>query len=270
MIGQQKVHGTINKVLDKFPRFCIVEGPKGSGKKTLVKDICNKLNLPIIECGTSIDDVRAIIDFARERFERQCYLFADADNMSLSAKNGLLKVTEEPPKNAYFMMTLQDKSNTLETILSRGAVFTLDPYSPEELISYRKYRQYSDTFDDIIKQICTNTGEVDELFCTDIPAFYNFAKTIVDYIHIPNTGNIFKISKQIKSKDTDKGFDGVLLFKAVRNLYIDKALQTNKKQYLLASNVTSTCIRDLCLPSINKVATVDKWIMDVRAVLRSP
>ena len=188
--------------------------------------------------------------------------------MSVTAKNGLLKVTEEPPVNSYFIMTLQSMSNTLGTIESRGTLFNLDPYTQDELISYRKYKQYSDTFDHIIRDVCTSTGEVDELFKQNVDEFYKFAQTVAYQIHIPTTGNIFKISKAIKSKDGEVGYDPVLLFKTVRNLHIKKALETKNPQYLYASNVTSDCLRDLSLANVSKVGTVDNWIMSVRAVLR--
>lgn len=268
MIGQIKLQDTINRTIDRFPKFTIFVGPKGSGRKTLVKDTFKKLHIPIIEFGTSVEDVRQIIDIAYEQTEPICYMCSNADGMSLSAKNGLLKATEEPPQNAYFVLILEDLCNTLETIKSRGSVFVLDPYKKEELISYRKYRQYKPDYDNIIEDVCENTGEVDELFSCDIPKFYNFAETIVNSIHIPTSGNIFKISKQIKTKQDDDGYDGLLLFKTVRNLFLKKGIKTKEKKYLCASIITSECLRDLKLPTVNKVAAVDMWIMAVRGVLR--
>ena len=268
MIGQTRLKDIIERTIDRFPKFTIFVGPKGSGRKTLVKEIFKRLNIPIIEFGTSVDDVRQTINIAYEQVKPICYMCPQADNMSLSAKNGLLKVTEEPPQNAYFVLILEDLCNTLETIQSRGTPFILDPYSKEELISYRKYKQYKPDYDKIIQEVCDNTGEVDELFSCDINAFYKFAETIVNSIHIPTSGNIFKISKQIKSKDTENGYDGLLLFKAVRNLFLKKGIETKDKKYLCASIITSECLRDLRLTNVNKVGTVDMWIMNVRSVLR--
>lgn len=268
MIGQVKLQDTINRTINRFPKFSIFVGPKGSGRKTLVKEVFKKLNVPIINFGTSVDDVRNTIDIAYEQTDAICYMCPEADGMSLSAKNGLLKVTEEPPQNAYFVLILEDLCNTLETIQSRGTPFILDPYTKDELISYRKYRQYKPDYDNIIRDVCDNTGEVDELFSCDIPKFYKFAETMVNSIHIPTSGNIFKISKQIKSKDNADGYDGLLLFKAVRNLFLKKGIETKEPKYLLASEITSKCLRDLRLTTVNKVGTVDMWIMDVRSVLR--
>ena len=268
MIGQTKLQDTINRTIDRFPKFTIFVGPKGSGRKTLVKEIFKKLHIPIVIFGTGVDDVRQTIDIAYEQTDPICYMCPEADGMSLSAKNGLLKVTEEPPQNAYFVLILEDLCNTLETIQSRGTPFVLDPYSKEELISYRKYKQYKPDYDNIIQDVCDNTGEVDELFSCDIPKFYKFAETIVNSIHIPTSGNIFKISKQIKSKQDDDGYNALLLFKTVRNLFLKKGIVTKEKKYLAASMVTSECLRDLKLTTVNKVGTVDMWIMNVRSVLR--
>ena len=269
MIGQKNLLNKIDTMISSYPKFSIIVGPKNSGKKTIVKYICNKLNLPIINFGTSIDEVRNVIDMSYEQIKPICYVCSDADLMSIGAKNALLKVTEEPPNNAYFMLTLQSMSNTLETIQSRGTVLNLDNYTSEELIEYRKLRKYKDKCDDVITNVCSNIGEVDELFSYDVSKFYSFAETVAFQVSIPTSGNIFKIPKALKTKDTDKdGYDPVLLFKAVRNLYIKRALESKNNRYLWASVITSECLRDLALNTVNKVGTIDKWIMDVRTVLR--
>lgn len=61
------------------------------------------------------------------------YVFKDCDNMSNAAKNALLKVIEEPPQQAYFVMLLKSTSNTLATILSRGMLISLLPFHLQNL-----------------------------------------------------------------------------------------------------------------------------------------
>lgn len=268
MIGQTTLLNKIDRLITNYPKFSIIVGPRGSGKKMIVKYICDKLNIATVPFGTGIDEVRSIIDLSYQQTEPICYVCTDADTMSIGAKNALLKITEEPPNKAYFILTLQSMSNTLETIQSRGTVLTLDNYSLQELLHYRQSKSYTPTFDNILEDICTNTGDVDALFSTDVAKFYQFAQTVAYQIHIPNSGNIFKISKSVKAKATDTGYDVKLLFKTVRNLYIKKFLETKHKQYLDASNVTSKCLLDLNLANVSVVGTVDNWIMEVRKVLR--
>ena len=143
-------------------------------------------------------------------------------------------------------------------------------YTQEELLNYRVKRGYGSSFDSIIKDICVSTGEVDELFKNDVPSFYKFANTIVNQIHIPTSGNIFKIPKSLKLSTNEKevGFNPTLLFRTVRTLFLKKYIETKQPKYLLASNVTSECLRDLNIQTVSKLGTVDKWIMDVRRVLR--
>lgn len=268
MIGQRGLIEKINTMSECFPKFVIITGAKGSGKHLVADYICKKLNLSVVTFGTGIDEVREIIELSYEQDKPICYFCPNADSMSLGAKNALLKITEEPPKNAYFILTLVSLSNTLETIQSRATVLPLDCYSIDDLINYRKYRKYSDYFDNMLKDVCVSTGDVDELYSHDVPSFYKFAETVAFQIAIPTSGNIFKIPKNLKLSEKSDGYDPTLLFKTVRNLYLKEAVKSHNKKYLLAANVTSECLRDLNLPTVVKLSTIDKWIIDVRKVLR--
>lgn len=268
MIGQIKLQDTINNYKSDFPRFSIVVGPKGSGKRTICKEISKRYKLKQVQVGTKIDDIRNAIDLAYSQYDPILFVIADADNMSVAAKNSLLKITEEPPKSSYFVMTLQSIENTLPTIKSRGTVFTLNPYSKEELIEYRKYRKYSDLFDEVIKLICTNTGQVDELFGYKVDEFYGFCNTVVKNIQIPKSGNAFKITQKIKIKDTDEGYDIELFLNACKELFFQEALKSKKKEYLEASLATAEAMRKLKNVAVSRLGILDMWIISVRALLR--
>lgn len=268
MIGQDNLIDNIDKTLYNYPRFSIIVGPKGSGKKEIVRYICDRLNLQILSYGQKIEEVREAITTAYEQINPICYMFADADNMSVMAKNCMLKITEEPPRNAYFIITLQSIDNMLDTIRSRATILKLDPYTKQQLIQYRIYRKYNDSFDDLVQTICSTTGDVDELFTNDIQSFYNYANMIVNGIDKVNNGNVFKISHQLKLKDSDQGFNAVLLFRTVSSLFLKRGIQDKDKRYLKAVQVTNKYIQDLIINSLNKQATIDMWIIEVRSVLR--
>ena len=134
MIGQKHLQSRIEQLITDrtFPRFSILVGPKGSGKKTFANWIITKivrheaLSYSQVCPDVKIDTIRQIIESAYKTISTNIYVIPDADTMSNAAKNALLKVTEEPPNNAYFIMTLEDENNTLETIRSRGTVFHMD------------------------------------------------------------------------------------------------------------------------------------------------
>ncbi len=58
--------------------------------------------------------------------ENKVFVLENVQNMTVQAQNALLKIIEEPPNNVSFVLTCQNKSVLLETILSRVSVFSLD------------------------------------------------------------------------------------------------------------------------------------------------
>lgn len=54
----------------------------------------------------------------------KAYLLLNAQSMSPQAQNALLKVLEEPPAYAVFLLACDSKTKMLPTILSRVTTFT--------------------------------------------------------------------------------------------------------------------------------------------------
>ena len=73
MIGQQKLLHKIDNIIESYPKFSIIVGPKGSGKTLIAKDICYRLKLPIVFFGTNIQEVRDIIDLSYQQTEPICF-----------------------------------------------------------------------------------------------------------------------------------------------------------------------------------------------------
>ena len=267
MIGQKNLKDKIDKIIDRFPTFFIVQGPKGSGKKTLCSYIAYKLGLTTLQIGTKIEDIRNLIDLAYNHSKPTLFIISNAENMSVAAKNSLLKITEEPPKNSYFVLTVCNLDLMLDTLKSRASIFSLEDYSKQELIEYRKFMNYSSGYDDIILDVCMTTGDVNELFGYNIPEFYTFAKKVADNIHIPRNGNTFKLTSSIKTKENEQGFDAALTLKAIRNLFFKKGLETKDTKYLQATKICGSYLSMLTQPTLNKLSILDLWIVDVRKVL---
>lgn len=55
----------------------------------------------------------------------QTFIITDAESLRPDAQNSLLKILEEPPETARFILCAKDKSSILETILSRVEQFSL-------------------------------------------------------------------------------------------------------------------------------------------------
>ena len=88
-----------------------------------------------------VDTVRNVINdvyVAPNEADYKVYILCNAHFMNESAQNALLKVLEEPPSYAVFILTVENKSAMLETVLSRSVVLSLegvDANSGAELIA---------------------------------------------------------------------------------------------------------------------------------------
>lgn len=266
MIGQNKNKSIINTwTLDTMPRCIIISGSRGCGKRTTAEYIAEALNMDIRWVGNKVGDVRDLLSDCRSLSNPTLYVFVGADEMSLSAKNSLLKVTEEPPNNVYFIIPLEDISNTLPTIQSRSIHIRMEPYTKDEL------RQFGAT-DDCL-QYATTPGEVTELLEIGVDNLVEYVDKVIDNICSVSTGNALKIVDKIKIKDDDEGYPITLflrIFSTQLSEYIvDHISQMSLREigaYQKWSCITQECLNSLSSRSLNKKFLLDKWILDIRKV----
>lgn len=159
-VWQQIAAGTLSHSL-------ILEGEEGLGKKTFARLIaaallCRSEERPCLECNIcknvlnenhpdvlfyetekhtagnfKIETVRQIRQTAfisPNQSEYKVFILNEADLMNTAAQNALLKILEEPPKYAYFILLAKRKSAFLETILSRSTVYSLMPVSEAQAV----------------------------------------------------------------------------------------------------------------------------------------
>ena len=267
MIGQKTLLGRIHNLIqeNKFPKFVILTGQKGSGRHELWKCIKDELGGTCLNFGTSVSDVRqSIVEANKIKGTTVICTFFDADNMSVQAKNALLKIVEEPPKNVYYIMTLENISNTLPTIKSRGVEFQMQAYTPTEIGEYaKKYRFTSDEMS-VVADICETPGEVETLHNDGVLAFDEYVRTVVEHIATVSGANCFNIANRIKFKDEDNGFDLRLFLKSFM-VQCSHRMQEDVFRYARAIQVTSKALQELGVTGIVKQNVFDMWILNVRA-----
>ena len=272
MIGQERLKLYLKEQVENgtFPRFSIIVGTKGSGKKEIVKYIASLIpEITLYQSGNTVSEVRQVIIESYKSCVPVLYQFADVDGMSNEAKNALLKVTEEPPKKAYFIMTLEDTGNMLETIKSRATMYFMDRYTKENILQYAQECNIAGSTD-IITSLCTNMGEVMSLSVIGVDEFYKYVAKVIDNIALVSTANALKIAETIAFTDEDKGYDLVLFWRAVERVYMNMMLKCEDTQY---QNIIAQCIAltqqglvSCRIKGINKKMLFDKWILDVREV----
>lgn len=269
MLGQVKFKESVKRLKSLSP-FTIIEGEKGQGKKVAALWISEQLDIPIVVTGIKIDDIRQMIENTAALRKPIIYLIPDADNMSIGAKNSLLKITEEPPKNLFIVMTLQDKYNTLDTIRSRATIFKLDNYNRKELEEYMNSQQISNlnNKEDLLS-IANNPGEINSLVEIGYDSFIGYVDKVFGNILEVTTGNSFKIANKISFKEGEEGFPVETFLKVFQKVCVDtlKDIETTKEDVKLVVNMvreTSLALRDLRVKGINKKSVFDMWVLNLR------
>ena len=264
MIGQTKIKERLGELMfmGLFPRFSIFVGDTGSGRRTLIHEDLTPLGC-IQERAISAESVREVIEEAYSVMTPTIYLFANADAMSLAAENALLKVTEEPPNDVYFVLTVNNPEHVLATIKSRATLFHMDAYNEDELLRY--YRRVTIGSDDeIIKKYCTVPGDID-LICKYNPKnFQKYVETVVANIEKVSGANSFKIGSKINLGSDEKLYSLELFFKAFRAECLSR-IADDPLKFAHGINITSKYLGQLqSIASINLQMLFDNWLLDVR------
>lgn len=269
MIGQKK----LNQWLDSFdgdapdvlPHFIVLVGQKGSGKRTFAKLLAHEFTLTYSECGISVNDVRNVIDTAYSTHgDYILYCFVDADNMRNEAKNAMLKITEEPPKNAWFIMTVTNMGYLLDTIKSRAMVFQMEPYSRDELWNYMT------KFTGKSLGVGTTNKLLNIAKCPgDINVLLNYGQEFFDYVSLVVTNiaevesaNAFKSGNKLALKN-DEGYDLGLFFDTFIQTCADM-IQVNPIKYAEGIITTVGFANTVHKLGVNKQQLYDNWVFSIR------
>ena len=170
IIGKRKtVEYFVNAVKrDTLHHFYVIEGPKGVGKKTLVRNVarmihCTGENKPCGVCpacvkhlssnhpdfivvsensnkgNMSVETVRHISEeiFVKPLLaDRKIYLVDDSKPLGADAQNAFLKILEEPPAYAVIFLSVLNSKALLPTVLSRALVMRVDPCTKDETVHF--------------------------------------------------------------------------------------------------------------------------------------
>ena len=167
LLGNDRLKQNLAESLakDHISHFYLISGPKGSGKKTLARELaqailCRGKRKP---CGTceacrklrnnnhpdfiNVEDpehknvavkiVRAIREdvFVRpNESDHKIYLFAQ--DLGVEGQNALLKILEEPPKYGVFLLLTDNPEKILPTVRSRCTELKLQALPEQVLASF--------------------------------------------------------------------------------------------------------------------------------------
>ena len=171
-VGNEKVKSELSYLLEsgRLPHAIILEGEEGIGKRTFARELVANLfcreskNNACYECNQCSKVMRGIhpdvfeytapnknkafsIDIIRDDVRRdvfmkpneadyKVYILGNCQAMTVEAQNAILKILEEPPAYAVFILTVTNKTALLETVLSRSVVYTINGVTPKQGADY--------------------------------------------------------------------------------------------------------------------------------------
>lgn len=165
-LGQERLKGFFDNIIksQRLSHAYIFEGEAGIGKKTmaeyfslmiLCKDNCACLECNNCVCSVSgtnpdlvwvdkgdkatipVDKIREVIKeiyLKPKMCQKRVFIIDEAHLMNDAAQNALLKVIENPPEYAVFILLTQNKHMLLPTVLSRSVVIKISPLDRDNLI----------------------------------------------------------------------------------------------------------------------------------------
>lgn len=155
----------------------LIEGPEGSGKKSLAKyiaaslacgkncddcNICHRISeghCPDVKFisrsdgqkNISVDAVREMIDdtsLTPTELDFKMYVIDGAERLSPQAQNSLLKIIEEPPRGVYILLLCESSAQILVTVKSRVQRVAMPLLSPAETEEYLRQHCERSLLDD--------------------------------------------------------------------------------------------------------------------------
>lgn len=266
---QEELKNTLDNLT--FARFMIISGASSIASEDIAECISARLQTVYIHCGNKVDDVRNIISMAYKQTKPIMYVFKDCDNMSNAAKNALLKVIEEPPQQAYFVMLLKSTSNTLATILSRGMLISLLPFPPSELKEYALQIQPKLKNEELTKiaKVCETPEQVKMLLNYGVQDFCDYVRKVVENIPEVTITNCLKIANQINFKEEEDKYDLELFLNTYTNYLLECFIDGDydKEQLDFSTQSTLKLKSILQCSGINKAMAFKKWLIQQWEIL---
>ena len=177
---QEKAWLELNKSASKLHHAYLLIGPLGAGLERFANVfasslICKNLTDSMQACGKcqdclwlstehpnlkvidneseegaskniSIESIRSIKKFVELSSHsiggKKVILINNAESLTINAANALLKILEEPPENSYLILTAQNISSLLPTIISRCVMFKAPTPSADDARSFLKTEGY--------------------------------------------------------------------------------------------------------------------------------
>ena len=273
MIGQKQLLSTAKLQIENnvFPKFSIIVGEEGSGKKTFMETLSKEWRFSYICDDVKVDTIRKMIEFAyKTGDDGNCvYIMPDADKMSLQAKNSILKIVEEPPRSVSFLMSAVSIESVLPTIRSRAGIYRIIPYSSDEKLEYIRSIDKSfldSSYLNFTLNVCNTLSDISQMLKIDPGALIKHINSIIEKCSSISIANLLKSSQSIKLNEKDEGFPLKLYLKSFQNVCVTRMSDEEVDRYVLSEmvSITERVLGRLSVRTANRSMLYDEWILGIR------
>jgi len=144
IVGHDETKNSLEKLLGKKnkPQTFLFHGPSGCGKTTFARIIgsileCNPIDFHEINASVDrgIDSIRDIVKKAKYYpvlGKVSIYLLDEAHQITGAAQNALLKILEDVPKHAVFILCTTEVNKIIPTVRSRCVIYDIPPLTKKE------------------------------------------------------------------------------------------------------------------------------------------
>lgn len=166
IVGNEALVARLEKAAasGSLSHFYIISGPVGSGRKTLALQLaaameCTESSVPCLRCGQcrkvlnnihpdvtvitsdkqtiGVDPIRRMRTDAYIRpneGRRRVFIIPKAETLTVQAQNVMLKLLEEPPGTASFMLLTDNPGALLQTVRSRAVELTMNRLDRQQIL----------------------------------------------------------------------------------------------------------------------------------------
>lgn len=139
----EAVESLVGRDFEDVPRAWLFVGNSGCGKTTIARIIAKKLGARdsgIYEVNAGdvrgIESMREIIKGCRYKpvvGNVSVYILDEAHQLTKDAQNAILKILEDAPKHAIFILCTTDEEKILGTVRTRCSEFRFDPLEEKDI-----------------------------------------------------------------------------------------------------------------------------------------
>ena len=264
MIGQLKNVSYLSS-LRELPRFIVVLGPKGSGRRTMLREEFSRRGAEMAQIDGKVDSLREAIALANQRAMPTAFA-VDASDFSANSAGTLLKVAEETPAGTWFALIAESRSLVYPTLLSRALVLEMAPYSREEFEQYSgTLSEYGVTAEEAsaLSSYCQTFGDLFSLVSLKDhgASLLAFADLVLNNIASAPLHNALMIPSHLALRDKSEGHRPDLFLNVVS---AKLSAYPSDPATIRMARATSEARSLLSNRGLNRQMVMDEWVFRMR------